>query len=116
MIGATHRARQARRGFWILAVAAAWSCTLGPGCSSRKPVPPPALEQRVPYAQLAFATGEVSLVDADGISHPAAPGPLPPGGRLVTRAGARALRTTADGVRVEIGPDGELEWQTNGEQ
>jgi hypothetical protein len=101
---------------WALALATAWSCALGAGCSKRKPAEAPGLEQRVPYAQLAFATGEVSLEEADGSKRPATPGPLPPGGRLITRPGARAVVTTADGVRVEVGPDGQLEWQTDGDR
>jgi hypothetical protein len=114
--GARPGLRHPRGAFWALAFATAWSCALGAGCSKRKPADAPELEQRVPYAQLAFTTGEVSLLEADGSTRPAKPGPLPPGGRLITRPGARAVLTTADGVRVEVGPDGQLEWQTDGDR
>jgi hypothetical protein len=114
--GARSGVRHPPGALWALALATAWSCALGAGCSKRKPAEAPGLEQRVPYAQLAFAAGEVSLLEADGSKRPATPGPLPPGGRLITRPGARAVLTTADGVRVEVGPDGQLEWQTDGDR
>jgi hypothetical protein len=113
--GARPGLRHTPGALWALALVAAWSCALGAGCK-RKPAEAPGLEQRVPYAQLAFVSGEVSLVEPDGTRRPAAAGPLPLGGRLITRPGARAVMTTADGVRVEIGPDGQLEWQTDGER
>jgi hypothetical protein len=86
------------------------------GCSRSKQQEVQPLEPREPLADLAFVHGEVTVVEADGTRRPAAAGPLAPGGRLVAGRGSRAVVKLADGGRLEIGENGQLDWQSSGEE